>query len=313
MSDLLHPAASRLWASSLRPADRVLVLGATGWFGRTATALLNSIPHPRMLIASTSRAYTVGAGSARAEEWNREKVRSFEPTVVLDFAFLTRDLVEAMPLEEYVARNEELTKRMLWAASLASVTRVLTISSGAAVFPHDALDGPLESNPYGWLKRRSEDALAGLSIERGIATVVARAWSVSGAFVQKPTSYALSDMILQAATGTIRISATSKVYRRYVSVEDLLAVSLANATEPGTMVVDSGGELVEMGELASLVAAVVNPASTITRPTLGDSAPNEYFADPAGWDAACSRLSFTPAGLREQIGLAARGLLPAIR
>ncbi|MGK2955334.1 MAG: NAD-dependent epimerase/dehydratase family protein [Solirubrobacterales bacterium] len=313
MSELLHLPAVELWRKSLRADDKVLVLGATGWFGRTATAMLQFAPQPRMLIATSSREYMVGEISARSEEWEWDRVRSFAPTVVLDFAFLTRDLVEAMPLDEYVSRNEELTRRMLAATALPSVKRVLTISSGAAVFPHDALDDPLESNPYGWLKRRAENALADLAAERSIPAIIARAWSVSGAFVQKPASYALSDMILQAATGSIHISATRKVYRRYVAVEDLLAVSLANATEPGTMVIDSGGELVEMGELASLITEMVNPHSTITRPTLGDSAPNDYFADPAGWDAACSRATFAPADLRQQIGSAARGLLPATR
>jgi len=266
-----------------------------------------------MLIASRTREYGFGGITARSESWDWDAVRAFEPTVILDFAFLTRDLVDAMPLDEYVSQNQQLTKRMLAAASLASVSRVLTISSGAAVFPHDALNDPLESNPYGWLKRRAEDALSDLSAERGIPAVAARAWSVSGAFVQKPSSYALSDMILQAAAGAIEISATRQVYRRYVAVEDLLAVSLASATDDGFTIIDSGGELIEMGDLASAVAQVVNPDATITRPPLSGDGPNDYYADPDGWDAACSRAGFEPADLSQQIELAARGLLPATR
>jgi nucleoside-diphosphate-sugar epimerase len=192
--------------------------------------------------------------------------------------------------------------------AIPSVTRLITVSSGAAVYPVDALTRPIEENPYGYLKRQVEDLLSDRSAELGVSTAVARAWSVSGSLVQKPASYALTDMIAQAKTGHISISATRPVYRRYSSVEDLLSVALAAATNPGSVLIDSGGELVEMSELAQRVIAVINPAATVSRPALVDEQPNEYYAADEPWQAWCAKVGLIPSNLDEQIRVAARAV-----
>ncbi|NYI42444.1 NAD-dependent epimerase/dehydratase family protein [Demequina lutea] len=308
MTQLTHAVARDLWSRSLDADDRVLVLGASGWFGRTAVALLADVRCPTFFIASTSKQIMVGGVQALCEPWDERAVRAFAPTVVLDFAFLTRDVVATMPLADYVAANEALTSKLLAAAGLPSVRRIVTISSGAAVYPDDALLHPMDANPYGWLKRHAEDALAELAESRSLCAVVARAWSVSGAFVQKPASYALSDMITQANRGAIHIRATRPVYRRYVSVEDLLAVALASATTPGVLTIDSGGPLLEMGELAHVVARVVNPSATITRAEPDGSDPDRYYAASESWNGACRASGHTPNDIEGQVTIAAAGL-----
>ncbi len=308
MAELLHDAARDLWSRTLGRDDRVLVIGASGWFGRTVSALLAEAPQKRMLVASRSREIDVGGVTVWCEAWDWEAVQAFAPTIVIDCAFLTRDLVGSMSLEEYVDRNVTLTERMLATARLKSVTRVVTVSSGAAVYPTDALLRPIEENPYGWLKRRAEEALAEVANEQGISAVVARAWSVSGAFVLKPRSYAFSDMILQAVDGAVLVKATRPVYRRYVSVEDLLAVALASADTPGFRLIDGGGPLVEMQELAETVVSVVNPQATITRSPSTDGEPDRYYAPTEPWDAACAAVSLQPAALDQQVATALVGL-----
>ncbi len=94
-----------------------------------------------------------------------------------------------------------------------------------------------------------------------------------------------------------------------MSVEDLLAVSLSSATDGGIRVIDSGGELVEMGELARAVVAVVNPSASIERAPLSAAPSNDYFASTEAWDSACAAASFTPAPLADQIATAANGVL----
>jgi nucleoside-diphosphate-sugar epimerase len=307
VTDLVHPGARRLWAETLAADDRVLIIGATGWFGRTATALMAGLGNATMNISSRARTYEAGPVSATSVEWQWDAVQRFEPTTIIDCAFLTRDLVSSMTMQQYVQTNSDLTANLLAAARLQSVRRVMTISSGAAVHPVDALTQSMDENPYGRLKREAERALGELAAERGIAAVVARAWSVSGAFVLKPRSYALSDMIMQAAEGAIRITAPMEVFRRYVSVDDLLAVSLA-AAEATTPIVDSGGPLVEMHELAEAVRAVVNPAAWIERAARSSAPANRYYSDALQWDSLCDRLTFEPAPLDEQVRVTMNGL-----
>lgn len=308
MATLVHGSAQHVWDRCLDQSDRVLVLGASGWFGRTASALLGTGPRPTMFVASTAKDISVGGALIHCERWDEEAVRRFSPTVVIDCAFLTRDLAATMSLDSYVATNEQLTDNMLAAARLGSVGRVVTVSSGAAVYPSDALSAPMEDNPYGWLKRQAEERLRLLASETGTNAVVARAWSVSGAFVQKPLNYALSDMVTQALAGQIHIRATVPVYRRYVSVEDLLAVSLANATSPGLAVIDSGGPLLEMGELAQAVARVVRPDAAITRAEPREGEADRYVADPTSWDEGSARAGLQPHDIDGQIAVTLAGL-----
>lgn len=311
MPNLIHDEARQLWSRSLSDDDRVLVTGASGWFGRTTCALLDGLQLPVLLTASTAKAIEVAGSTFRCEPWDWAAIAEFGPTVVIDCAFLTRDRVADMDLAGYVAANEALTGNMLDASALSSVARVVTISSGAAVYPGDALEGTVEDNPYGYLKRRAEEDLAALALERGISSTVARAWSVSGAFVQKPRSYALSDMLAQAVDGAIRIRAGHLVYRRYCSVEDLLAVALASARGGATKVVDSGGPLVEMGDLAEVVARTVGTNARISREPMTDDPSDDYYSNDAGWVEACSAAGFTPAALDAQVATAYAGLLQA--
>jgi nucleoside-diphosphate-sugar epimerase len=307
MPEYLHPHARELWRATLEPHDRVLVIGATGWFGQTVTELMHRLSQPTMYIASRERDYRAGHAAGHAVVWNIRDITSFGPTVVVDCAFLTRDLLATTPLDEYVRSNEALTANLLAVSALPSVRRVMTVSSGAAVHPVDALSQSRDENPYGRLKREAEQSLATLARERGIAAVVARAWSVSGAFVLKPQQYALSDMILQAQAGAVQIAAAVPVFRRYVSVEDLLAVSLASAS-PTTPVIDSGGTLVEMQELAEVVVAEVNPGAAISRAPRGDGEANRYYASLESWEAATASLKFREAPLAAQIRVAETGL-----
>lgn len=296
-SGLTNSRAQELFARATGSSDRVLVTGATGWFGQTAVDLIAQNERQSLYLASRARTLVVGQAAVAIGTFDLNEIAKFEPTVVIDCAFLTRDLVSTMPLQEYVRINEGLSDQLLEISSLPSVARVVSVSSGAAVYPRDALDADVADNPYGWTKRRSEEKLGEFVVANSTAVVVARAWSVSGAFVQKPASYALSDMILQAMRGAVHITAPTPVYRRYVSVEDLLAVALASATAPGLTVIDSGGPLVEMQELAEVIVRVVNPAATITRVVPGPGKPGTYFASPGGWDLACATARFVPASL----------------
>jgi nucleoside-diphosphate-sugar epimerase len=261
-----------------------------------------------MAVASRARIIRVGDRDIECRVWEAREVAAFAPTVVLDCAFLTRDRVADMPLADYVSANRTLTERLVYATQLAGVRLGLTISSGAAVYPHDALDRRLEDNPYGYLKREAENRLAQAAAESGTVPVVARAWSLSGAHVQKPQGYALGSMILAAASGAIRITARHPVFRRYVLAEELLALGIAEGTV-GPATIDSGGELVEMAELAARIAAVVRPDAVISRNEIDPREPNHYHSDGQDWEKRCQRWDLASASLGCQIEITARGVL----
>ncbi len=286
--------------------DRVLVTGASGWLGRTALDLLAPLDLPTLALASRARIIRVGNREIGCRVWDDREVAAFAPTVVLDCAFLTRDRVADMPLDEYVAANRILTERLVYATQLPSVRLALTVSSGAAIYPHDALDGPIEDNPYGYLKREAEHRLAEAAAESGAIPVVVRAWSISGAHVQKPQSYALGSMIRDADAGAIQIMSRRLVFRRYVLAEELLALGIAEGGV-GPATIDSGGELVEMAELAARIAAVVRPDAVISREDVDPRDPDRYHSDGQDWEWRCQRWDLASVSLDRQIEITARG------
>lgn len=304
----LVSAQARALAARALGNDRILLTGASGWLGRTALDLLGPLNLPMLALASRARVIRVGDWQVECRVWDDREVAGFAPTVVLDCAFLTRDRVADMPLREYVAANRTLTERLVCATRLPDVRLALTISSGAAVYPHDALDHRVEDNPYGYLKREAEHRLAQAAATSGAVSVVARAWSISGAHVRKPRGYALGSMILDADKGAIRIMARRQVFRRYTLAEELLAVGIAEGGV-GPATIDSGGELVEMADLAARIATVVNPAAVITRDEVDPRHADQYHSDGQDWQRRCQRWDLASAPLERQIDITARGVL----
>ncbi len=274
--------------------DRVLVLGATGWFGRTFLSLV-----PRSLeVLPVTRMEQPGF-----ETYGSDRITAFAPTVVANFAFLTRDRLSDLGVKEFTRTNERLTAEFITAAKLPTVRLAITVSSGATVTE--------PQSPYGSLKRIEEsESLALASSQRAI--VVVRAYSVSGPYVRRPRAYAFSDMVLQADSGAVEVLASALTYRRYVDVGDALVLALADGLDGRSGVFETGGELVEMSDLAERVIAQVNPDASLVRGMIqGDS--STYASDGRSWSEVCARHSFAPLVLDEQIRSTAAGLLESPR
>jgi nucleoside-diphosphate-sugar epimerase len=143
---LVSSTARALTARALGD-DRILITGASGWLGRTALDLLAPMGLPTLALASRARVIRVADREIECRVWDDREVAAFAPTVVLDCAFLTRGRVADMLLDEYIATNRTLTARLVYATQLPGVRLALTVSSGAAVHPHDALDEPDRRQP----------------------------------------------------------------------------------------------------------------------------------------------------------------------
>ena len=281
--------------AGLQPTDRIAVLGARGWFGKTFLSLLP---------ADTPTLLTASSADGLHGEWSWERVQDFAPTVVANFAFLTRERIAIEGVEEFTATNASLIEQFDLTAGLPSVRAVLTVSSGAAVTE------PQE--PYGSLKLL-EERVAGNLASPSRSSVALRAYSVSGPFVRRPRDYAFSDFILQASEGRVSIKADHLVYRRYVNAADALSIAATSALVDWSGTIDTGGELVEMGELAQRVISIVDPRAVVERPEIDERRAESYASDGVSWTQACERLGHVPMDLDQQIRVTARALLDRSR
>lgn len=238
-------------------------------------------------------------GPSAAEQPSFEELRSFSPTVIMNFAFLTRERVEVEGPTAFMRINEQLTDRFLRLAHVPTVRAAITVSSGAAVTEPHSL--------YGMMKGVEESRTLDLISDRR-SMVILRAYSVSGGHVRRPRDYAFSDFILQAREGNVHINARTLVRRRYCAVRDALTVCLRAVTSGVSGVIESGGDLVEVGELADEVVAAVNPSAGIDRPHVDTKHSQDYFSDNSSWEIWTRNFAVRPIDLQAQIHEAA-GLL----
>ena len=296
---MLNFDAVRAWRGLFSDEDRLLVLGASGWFGRTAM-LLAELPESRVLLVG-SRDHTIEIDGRRFQvtRFDFETVEKFQPTIVLDFWFLTREKILKLGPEEYRRGNLRLIEATARVVSLPSVSRVLSTSSGAAVHGEKNGESGGTFSMYGELKLQSERMLREAASQTGASYQLVRVFSVSGALVTRPADYAFSHLAMQARNSLITIRSPRLVWRRYVAVEDLLVTGLASA-RPGFHEVSSGGDLVEIGELAEIFSELAGGCE-IRRPELDESeAADNYFSDGKDWEALLASVNVKPASLKTQ-------------
>jgi nucleoside-diphosphate-sugar epimerase len=206
-----------------------------------------------------------------------------------------------MDFESYVRENKKLIMDAGSVARLPSVEKFVGFSSGAAVHLAGQKDFSLENNPYGALKKEYEETLDTASKEARADISIARVWSVSGSQVTKPDLFALSNLIMQAKTGHIEVRAPQKVFRRYAAIEDVIAVALSDSGLNGAQIFDTGGELIEIGELANLVKALVNPEAKIQRTQQIEGIVDDYHSDGESWKRLVEEIGIEAADLETQI------------
>ena len=83
-------------------------------------------------------------------------------------------------------------------------------------------------------------------------------------------------------------------------IEEVIAVAL-NGSQGSERVFDTGGQLIEIRDLALLIQEIVNPNATLELPADSDGIPSKYFSDGESWSRWCNTLDFEPASLDQQI------------
>jgi nucleoside-diphosphate-sugar epimerase len=279
--------------------ERVAVLGASGWVGRTACRWLTELDTQILAIASSNRVEKVGSTLVQYETFDLARVKDFKPTTVIDAAFITRERLGTTTLQNYVGWNEKLIEQALNTQRLPSVEKFIGVSSGASVRHLKEESADLSLDPYGILKARYEKHLVENS-ELRVKTTIARIWSVSGDLVTKPKLFAFSNLIHQAMTGHIDINSSRNVFRRFVDLQDFVKVVCLSNPGP-SRVIDSGGKLVEIGDLANLIFYQLGFPPSVGRSLRADCESDSYHSDDSSWQASLEEINYMPLTLEEQI------------
>ncbi len=276
--------AQELWLKSLSSDDRVLVTGAGGWFGRTAVAMTRGAGLDLLATGSKDQEIEIDGQSQAVHAQDLDLISAFKPTVVIDTAFVTRERLPILGHKSFIETNQKLIDQSLTIAALPSLRKYIGFSSGATMHLAGHTSFSLEDNPYAAQKRFYESRISEIAEDHDGDISVARVWSVTGSYCTKPQAFAFTDLISQAKLGLIEIKAKHLVYRRYCALEDVLALSMLPSAPGGNPIFDTGGDLIELGELAKIVVDLVNPNAEIRRQIDPLLTPDDYYSDSKEWD-----------------------------
>ncbi|MDQ1604031.1 MAG: hypothetical protein QOE01_1876, partial [Actinomycetota bacterium] len=163
---------------------------------------------------------------------------------------------------------------------------------------------------YGTLKRLDELTFQAAAASAGTTYVVPRIFNLAGAHISKTDHFALGDFVIAArAGGPVEVRSPERVLRAYVGADEVVAVSTALALRGQSAAFDTGGHLIEVGDLARLVARLHGlPASSVSRPAPQGEPADEYVGDPSRWDELIADLGLRSQTLDDLIVATARSL-----
>lgn len=287
---------------------RIVITGAGGWLGLAALDSLAAALGPD--FGKRVFAFGSGARTLRLRDGTQVEQQPLAslaelpaaPTWLLHFAFLTKDRAEAMDEADYRAANGAIRDTVLQALGPIGAQAVFVASSGAAYKAQD----PAASHAmrlYGELKAQDESAFADWAAHSEARAVIGRIFNVTGPYINKHQAYALASFILDGLAGrTIEVRAPRRVVRGYVPIAELMSLVLAEmAAQPhGVTRFDSGGEPLELGEVAEVVAAQFQGVR-VQRAAVTEALPDIYHGDPVAYAKLLATHGLSSQSLETQV------------
>ena len=303
----IRQEAQELFLNNLRSDDRVLVTGAAGWFGRTAIAMTGGASLELLATGSKDQKIEIDGQSQAVHTQTLEIILAFRPTVIIDSAFVTRERLPVLGHKAYIEANQRIIDESLAIAAIPSVRKYIGFSSGATKHLAGHSSFSIEENPYAAQKRMYESKMSEITANLQSDISVARVWSVTGSYCTKPQTFAFTDLIAQAKLGLIEIKAKHLVFRRYCALEDVLAIAMLPTAPGSNPIFDTGGDLIELGELAKRVVNLVNPNAEIRRQIDPELPSDDYYSDSEDWDGLLQSADLAKDSISEQVTRVAQG------
>lgn len=301
---MLDPAIARALSEDGR---RIVITGAGGWLGLAtldllAEALGDGFDKRVRAFGSTDRVLRLADGTPVLQRpladmaWLPQ-----EPTIVLHTAFLTKDRAEAMDEATYRAANAAIRDTVLGALGPIGAEAILVASSGAATKADDPA-AALAMRLYGAMKLEDESAFAQWAQDTDNTAVIARLYALAGPRINKPQAYAIASFILDALAGRpIAVRAPRRVLRAYAAIREVMSLAFALLIAgKGVTRFDSGGEPLELADVAALVADLV-PGARVERAAITEADADIYHGDGAAYAALLAAHGIAPVALRDAL------------
>jgi len=221
-----------------------------------------------------------------------------EGAVFFNAAFLRRELLQSMSLSEYIRQNQEIGSLAKRAIETKNLKSFVNLSSGVAR-ELDSDSTNKNSDAYAVMKKSFEMDYESLCNYYGTTLVNCRIFSISGRHINEFKNLALSNFIHQSQTQRKILVNSPATLRTFVDAVDLAGVLLNLGCQGVSLNIDSGGQLIDMLNLAERINHVVNNSKADT--ILGHGSSPDYFGRFLEFNSIMTEMGFPVKGIDEQI------------
>ena len=283
---------------------RSVIVGASGWLGKSALhAHLDLVENeqPPILVSRTENLIEV-SGSSFMTSPRFPGYTDGHWSDYIHCAFATRERFFSLGLSAYVSENKRIINEARTDVLEGKPDRVVIVSSGAVTKLPLAEQHDRSYETYAALKRLELETLREAARMVGAKFIEGRLFSATGIYMKDPKLFAIGNLVTQALTGSrILISSPIPTYRRYCDSVQFMKVLLHKAELPDVTKVDSGGAIVELGELALEVASTLGVDCEIVRGPFTGNDFDDYFSRSWQFERGLYNLGEAPLSLRAQI------------
>ena len=297
-------------------SSEIFVSGASGWLGKELVSLISQkkladfttndlrlfSSNGRIIKLISSKEYLTSPFEVDQFDVMPKKLEGF-----IHLAFLTRDKLKTLSFNDFIRINLELISKACQIIEREKPKWIVVVSSGAILDREsDEIESDIEKNPYGFCKRIEELLLADAAKRVGANIVIGRLWGASGEQMPPNPEYALSDFIESARLkNEIQIKSGGKVFRRYLDAGEFMEVLAKLAISGESRVLDSGGEVIEIGELSQLVVGHF-PGTSVSR-SKSLTVIDDYYPKEQDFNDLAKELGVELSTIKEQVARTVNG------
>jgi UDP-glucuronate decarboxylase len=288
--------------------QRIIITGAGGWLGMATLELLHNalgkdFSQKVCAFGSNDRDIHLRNGVIIHQRALTE-LGTLQPTpsLLLHFAFLTKDRVASLDEQAYCRANRMLSETVHHALDKIGVESVFVASSGAAYAANDPSANPA-LQLYGALKLEDEERFASWAKQHDRRAVIGRIFNVAGPYINKHQHYAFAAFVLDAiAKRPVSVKAPHRVIRGFVAIREVMSLVFAMLLDEQEQVIrfDTGGAAMELGEVAEIVAHTLGNAGA-TRADITNERIDHYVGNNEVYEALLERYAIQKVSLEAQI------------
>lgn len=278
----------------------IVVNGSTGWMGKSTiqAALEDPVEEYNFQLFSRSKMPIEIKGKSFTPA-TRADAFSMAWETYVQAAFLTREKAGTNP-----SRYQDINRKIIQTARediiVGRPRSIVFFSSG--ILAHREVNGRDSSyQSYALLKQEERDVIYEAADAVGATLVEAKLYSATGTHMTAPRSFAIGALLSEAATGSVQIQSSRNVWRRYLDSVQYLKVLFAQSKSGESAVIESGGHLIELGELASRCLQLKgHDPQAVFRPEQSEP-DDKYYSKSYRFEEMLMRLGDVPMTLADQL------------